>query len=165
MGECENTIWRTETCVDSWVYNPPPLRTGLAFRHYRPHDKHSSVPVEFITEQDAWVCEPGLLLVHKMIARRGKIAVMHYNPYWTLMTNWWWINGKEILPASKSDWQLDSNVPKGCTWPWLLQLVLLAWASVTILGRKLLFWGKNLWNETLYEKEENIMLGIIMPGF
>ena len=51
----------------------------------------------------------------------------------------------------------------------VLQLVFFffksAWASVTILGSKLIFWGKNLWNKTLNEKEENIMVGIIKPGF
>ena len=77
------------------------------------------------------------------------------------------------LPASKSDWK-DSNVPKGygaldydCI---MLQssvavvffFVKLAWASVTILGSKLIFWGKKNWNNTLYEEKENIMVGIIM---
>ena len=51
----------------------------------------------------------------------------------------------------------------------VLQLVFfffkLAWASVTILGSKLIFWGKNLWNNTLYEKEENKMVGILCQDF
>ena len=51
----------------------------------------------------------------------------------------------------------------------VLQLVFfffkLAWASFTILGSKLIFWEKKLWNNTLYEEEENTMVEIIMPGF
>ena len=80
-----------------------------------------------------------------------------------------WVCGQENLQQySMSEWSLLCCARRFSLltlWSLMWQLFdsfNLAWASVTILGSKLIFWGKKLWKNTLYEEEENIMVGIIM---
>ena len=98
-------------------------------------------------------------------------VLMHYSPYELMMNKW-----------KKKYYRLANQTRKTRTFqrgvisrPWLHNNVMLQssvaasflflpWALVTILGSKLILWGKKLWNNTLYEEEENLMVGIIMPG-
>ena len=85
---------------------------------------------------------------------------MHCSPY----ELWWWINGTYYRLANETGKtrtfqrgvldhdriMLQSSVAAS------FLFFKYAWASVTILGNKLIFWGKKLWNKTLHEEEENI---------
>ena len=82
-------------------------------------------------------------------------------PIWTSMMNWWWINGKKKYYRLANQTRktrtfqrdvLDHDCTTMLCFKVVLQLVFfffkLAWASVTILGSKLIFRAKNLWNNT-----------------